>query len=93
MALPVIPIAGIGVVALAGYLAARSVVCGRIDQRTEDAMDELPEGLSGVHAPEREQANGAWRYRRVIRWGAEGRGVEVDLALLGRLRLRRVPGA
>lgn len=93
MALPVIPIAGVGVVALVSYLAARRLAPGRIDQRAEDALDELPEGLSGVHSHEREQTNGAWRYRRVIRWGADGRGVEVDATLLGRLRLRRVPPA
>lgn len=94
MALPLVPIAGAvvkyGAVALALYAVSRKVARGRIDQRAEDAMDALPEGLSGVHSPAREQVNGAARYRRILRLGEDGPGVEIDLALCGRLRFRRV---
>ena len=66
---------------------------GRTDQRAEDALDDLPEGLA-LHAPkdraEDAQKNAAFRLRRVIRW--RGEAVELDASLLGRIRLRRLPG-
>lgn len=66
---------------------------GRTDQRAEDALDDLPEGLA-VHRPrdraEDGQHNAALRLRRVIRW--KGAAWELDAGLLGRLRLRRVDG-
>jgi hypothetical protein len=94
MALPLAPIAGIalryGAVALAAYAATRAISPGRTDQRAEDAMDRLPEGLTG-HAPrDREQMNGTARFRRVIRLGNAGPGVEIDAAAFGRIRFRRV---
>ena len=62
---------------------------GRTDQRAEDALDELGEGLS-VHKPadraEDRQANATARVRRVIRF--RGRTWEVDAGLMARLRLR-----
>lgn len=69
----------------------KSVHPGRTDQRAEDALDDLGEGLS-AHAPADRagQRNGALRMRRVIRWG--GGGVVVEVAAFGRLRLRRVGG-
>jgi hypothetical protein len=66
---------------------------GRTDQRAEDALDDLDEGLR-LHRPADRstdtdgQTNAAARFRRVIRWG--NGGVEVDAALLGRLRIRKV---
>lgn len=65
---------------------------GRTDQRAEDALDDLPEGLA-IHAPkdraEDAQKNAAFRLRRVIRW--RGETLELDASLLGRFRLRRLP--
>ncbi len=92
MPLPLIPIAGIalrvGLPALVGYVAARALRPGRIDQRAEDALDEIDEGLA-VHRPQdRGQTNAAARVRRVLRWGTTG--VEIDAALLGRFRVRKV---
>ncbi len=94
MALPLVPIAGIalryGAVALAAYAATRAISPGRTDQRAEDAMDSLPEGLTR-HAPrDRDQMNGTVRFRRVIRFGSTGPAVEIDAAALGRIRFRRV---
>ena len=64
---------------------------GHTDQRAEDALDDLPEGLA-LHAPkdraEDGQKNAAFRLRRVIRW--RGETLELDASLLGRFRLRKL---
>jgi hypothetical protein len=81
-------------VAAAGYgivrLVRSQVAAGRTDQRAEDALDDLGDGIA-AHAPrDREgQRNVAARLRRVIR-GPGGGGVELDLGLIARFRLRRV---
>lgn len=94
MALPLAPIAGValryGAVALAAYVMTRQVGRSRTDQRAEDAMDELPEGLHAHRPHDRDQVNGAARFRRVIRVGQHGPGVEIDASMLGRIRFRRV---
>lgn len=94
MALPLAPIAGIalryGAVALAAYAATRAMTPGSTDQRAEDAMDSLPEGLTAHSPRDREQMNGTARFRRVIRLGTNGPGVEIDAVALGRIRFRRV---
>ena len=94
MALPLAPIAGValryGAVALAAYVLTRQVGHGRTDQRAEDAMDELPEGVTGHRPRDRDQLNGTARFRRVIRLGLHGPGVEIDASALGRVRFRRV---
>lgn len=95
MALPLAPIAATvlryGAVALAAALLARNLaVPGRTDQRAEDALDELHEGIA-AHRPRdrRDQLNLAGRFRRVIRLGLAGPGLEIDAAALARLRIRR----
>lgn len=94
MALPLAPIAVLaakyGAVALAGYTLARQIQPGRTDQRVEDAFDNLDEGLSAHRPRDREQMNGAVRFRRVVRFGTSGPGFEIDASALGRLRMRRV---
>lgn len=94
MPVPLAPIAATaaryGAIALAGYVIARQMERGRVDQRTEDVMDELPEGLSGHQARDRQQWNMAGRLRRVVRLGENGPGLEIDASLLGRIRFRRV---
>ena len=94
MALPLAPIAGValryGVVALAAYAVTRQMGRGRVDQRAEDALDELPEGVTAHRAEDRDQYNGAARVRRVIRFGHAGPGIEIDASAFGRLRFRRV---
>lgn len=94
MPVPLAPIAATaaryGAIALAGYVLARQMERGRVDQRAEDAFDDLPEGLTGQHARDRQQWNMAGRFRRVVRLGTSGPGVEIDASLLGRIRLRRV---
>lgn len=94
MALPLAPIAVMaakyGAVALAGYAVARQIQPGRTDQNVEDAFDELAEGISAHRPRDREQMNGAVRFRRVLRLGAHGPGIEIDASALGRIRLRRL---
>jgi len=94
MALPLAPIAGValryGAVALAAYVVSRQVGRGRTDQRAEDAMDELPEGVTAHRPHDRDQLNGSARFRRIVRLGLHGPGVEIDASALGRIRFRRV---
>ncbi len=96
MPLPLAPIAGValrygiryGALAVAAYGVKRALRKGRTDQRAEDAMDQMADGLA-VHRPtDRAQTNGAARFRRVIRWG--DRAVEIDAAALARFRIRKV---
>jgi len=96
MAIPILPVAGVvlkygpaaaaGVAALA-YLRARP---GLADPRAEDLLDEVQEGIDATRSHEGRQVNGRGRFRRVIRAGTRGPGVEIDAAFLGRLRMRRV---
>lgn len=92
MALPLAPIAGLalryGAVAVATYAVARNVDRGRFDQRVEDALDDLDEGVALRR--EDDQVNAAGRFRRVVRMGENGPGVEVDITSLTRIRFRRV---
>ncbi len=91
---PLIPLAvRLGLVATTTFALTRLVQSsthpGRTDQRAEDALDELGEGLS-VHRPldraDDRQTNATARLRRVIRF--RGRSYEVDAGLMARLRLR-----
>ena len=95
---PLIPIAlRIGAIAAAGLALHRvlrsEIHPGRSDQRAEDALDALDEGI-GLHQPRDRagpvgsQTNGSLRWRRVIRWGKSA--LEVDAALISRFRIRRV---
>lgn len=94
---PILPIAlRLGAVAATG-IAARSWLRrrsfpGRTDQRAEDALDDLGEGIS-LHRPADRagdrQTNASARVRRVIRF--RGREYELDAGLVARLRLREKP--
>ncbi len=92
MALPLAPIAVValryGTVAVATYAVARRVELGRRDQSAEDALDDTPEGLTARR--DNEQLNTTTRFRRVIRLGANGPGVEIDATTLTRIRIRKV---
>lgn len=95
MAIPIMPIAGAvlkygpaaaaGLAALA-YLRAQP---GHADQRAEDLLDELDEGTQATRSHEGAQVNTRSRFRRVIRAGRHGPGIEIDAAFLGRIRMRR----
>ena len=91
MAIPFTPVAAAalryGAVAALAYAAARRAGPRRIDPAAEAAMDDMQEGLHMGHAPGQMTATGRWR--RVLRVGHAGPGMEIDLAGLARLRLRR----
>ena len=92
MPLPLAPIAGIairyGSVALATYAVSRKISRGRRDQRSEDALDEMQEGFSARR--EKGQINSAASFRRVIRLGEHGPGIEIDISALGRFKIRKL---
>jgi hypothetical protein len=94
MPLPIVPIAGValryGAVALAAYALSRQTHWGYTDQRAEDAMDDMPEGVAAHRPRDRDQLNAAVKLRRVIRLGSTGPGIEIDATALTRIRLRRV---
>lgn len=92
MPLPLAPLAGIalryGGVALAAYAVSRHLTEGRRDQRAEDALDAVPEGVTLRRT--QEQVNGTVRWCRTIRFGKDGPAVELDLSTLGRLSFKKV---
>ncbi len=92
---PLLPLAlRVGAAATAGYAALRWLRAathpGRTDQRAEDALDALDEGLA-LHRPadlaDDRQTNASARMIRVVRF--RGQVWEVDASLMARLRLRR----
>ncbi|WP_136644757.1 hypothetical protein [Tabrizicola sp. YIM 78059] len=94
---PLLPIAlRLGAVATTTWALARIMQDrahpGRTDQRAEDALDDLDEGLT-LHRPadraEDRQTNATARLRRVIR--LRGQVWELDAGLLARVRLRQRP--
>ena len=92
MPLPLAPIAGIalryGAVAVATYALTRRVERGHLDQRGEDAMDEIDEGVTLRR--DGSDLRGSGRFRRVSRLGETGPGLEIDATALTRIELRRV---
>ncbi len=91
---PLIPLVlRMGAVATTTFALTRLVQStthpGRTDQRAEDALDDLGEGLSFRRPADRaddSQTNATVRLRRVIRF--RGRSYEVDAGIMARLRLR-----
>lgn len=92
MALPLAPVAIValryGTFAVATYAIARRIERGRRDQRAEDSLDDIEEGLTLRR--EADQLNTTGRYRRVIRLGSAGPGFEVDVTSITRIRFRKV---
>ncbi|MGC9417970.1 MAG: hypothetical protein ACP5EN_03265 [Rhodovulum sp.] len=92
MPLPLAPIAvtalRMGAFAVAVYAIRSLREPLHRDQRAEDAMDDLGEGLALRR--DGEQVNGGARLKRTIRVGESGPGLEIDASALGRVRFRRV---
>ena len=92
MPLPIAPIAGFairyGAVALATYAVSRRIERAHFDQRGEEAMDDVNEGLSVRR--DADQMNSAVRYSRTVRVGKTGPGLEIDITALGRIRFKKV---
>ena len=93
MPLPLVPIAvyaaTYGSLALATWKVAQKVERGRRDQRAEDALDDVQEGLTIRR--ETDQANGTARILRVFRFSDDGSAFELDATLLGRVKFKKVP--
>jgi hypothetical protein len=94
---PLVPIAlRVGLVAGSVWAVRRAVRqslrVGRTDQRAEDALDDLDEGLA-VHKPADRardgmaQTNTAARFTRSLRFA--GRTYDIDAAVLGRFRIKK----
>lgn len=94
MALPLAPVASVvlryGVVALAAYAAARRLPEAVRSQPLEDALDEVPEGMTYREDTLNNERHMSGRFRRVVRFGGHGKGFEVDGALIGRLKVRKL---
>ncbi|MEM1077898.1 hypothetical protein [Dinoroseobacter sp. S76] len=95
MPIPVVPIASavlkygpLAAAALATVAYARAKPRA-VNQTAEDLMDDVSDGMEFTRSPDGRQVNGAGRYRRSVRM-PNGAGVELDMSLLGRVRLRRV---
>lgn len=94
MALPVLAapialrLAVLGAAALIGALAAARRGPERVDIVTDDALDRLHEGGDVRIDPANGRTDAEARFRRVIGLGRAA--WEVEAAMLGRLRLRRV---
>lgn len=91
---PLLPFAlRLGAIAALGYVAQslirRHGHMGRTDQRAEEALDDLDDGLSS-HQPRDAagQRNGAFRLRRTFRMG--GKTYELDAGAIARLRFRKI---
>lgn len=91
---PLLPLAlRLGAVAAIGLAARRMVAArtwpGRTDQRAEDALDDLGEGIS-AHSPADTpgQHNAGLRLRRTIRF--RGKTYEIDAGMMARFRLKEI---
>lgn len=91
---PLIPIVlRLSAVAALGYAAKRALAAntfpGRTDQRAEDALDDLDEGVT-THVPKDAagQNNATLRLRRTIRF--RGKTWELDAGAIARLRLKEI---
>ena len=94
MAIPLAPIAftaaRYGAVALAAYAVTRRLERGHIKQATEDALDDVAEGIAAHRPKDRQQVNGSVRFKRSVRLGANGLGIEIDMVSLGRIKFRKI---
>ncbi len=79
-----------GAVALGALIANRRGP-ERIDIQSEDALDRVPEGADLRLDRANGRADAEARLARTIRIGRDGPGVSVEIAGIGRLRVRRAP--
>ncbi|MFN4130059.1 MAG: hypothetical protein ACK4GC_09620 [Paracoccaceae bacterium] len=91
---PLLPLAlRLGAIAAVGFIAQRLIRrhghTGHTDQRAEEALDDLDEGLA-AHRPRDAagQRNTTFRLRRTFRMG--GKSFEFDAGAIARLRLRQI---
>ncbi|MEM7270487.1 MAG: hypothetical protein AAF401_14705 [Pseudomonadota bacterium] len=80
------------VAALTWYAARRRRPDGPRNVWRERVLDDVGEGLEtdASHGDGQARVGAAARWRRIVRVGTDGPGVEVDFASLTRMKLRRV---
>lgn len=92
MPIPIAPIAGAavryGAVALATYAVTQAIPKLRRDQRAEDVLDDVEEGIALRR--DDEQANANLRFRRIVQLGGIGPRFQIDATALTRIRITRV---
>lgn len=96
MALPLAPIALLalryGAVAAATYAVVKRAQNAEMkDLRSEHAHEDAPEGVNLRHHKDdrARQVDAGARYKRTIRFGAKGPGIEIDASALGRIKIKR----
>ena len=90
MPLPVIPIVAAATAVTSVVAVVRKVHISPVIQVVEDTLETVDEGVSVRKMDDNSQLNGAVRWVRVVRFGAEGPGLEIDVSALGRVRWRKV---
>ncbi len=90
MALPVIPIVVAASAVTSAVAVVRKIHISPVIQDVEDTLDTVDEGVSVRKMSDNSQLNGALRWKRIVRFGADGPGVEIDLSAIGRMRWRKV---
>ncbi|WP_208347881.1 hypothetical protein [Pseudaestuariivita rosea] len=88
MALPLAPIASYGLLIAATYVMARNFPKLPRNQRVEDALDVVDEGI-GL-ARDEDQVNASGRIKRRYFPTGQALGFEIDAAFLARLRIKRI---
>lgn len=79
-----------GAVALAAYAAARRLPRTTRSQPLEDALDDLPEGMTFREDAPNGERHMTGRFRRVVRVGSSDKGFEIDGTFIGRLKVRKL---
>lgn len=90
MALPVVPIIAAATALTSAVAVVRKIHISPVIQVVEDTLDTVDEGVSVRKMDDNSQLNGAVRWMRVVRFGADGPGLEIDVSALGRVRWRKV---
>lgn len=90
MALPVVPIVLAASAVTSVVAVVRKIHISPMIQDVEDTLDTVDEGVSVRKMDGNRQVNGAVRWKRVVRFGADGPGIEIDASALGRVRWRKV---
>ena len=90
MALPIIPIVAAATAVTGAVAVVRKIHISPVIQVVEDTLDTVDEGVSLRKMNDNSQVNGAVRWVRTVRFGADGPGVEIDVSAVGRMRWRKV---
>jgi hypothetical protein len=90
MPIPVIPIVAVATVVTSAVAVVRKIHVSPVIQDVEDTLDTVDEGVSVRKMDDNRQMNGAVRWKRIVRFGSDGPGVEIDVSAIGRMRWRKV---